>query len=47
MLGTDEGYNPKHSKAFTNLNDIIRDALKRYIKKENTGKFPTDRHSFD
>ena len=46
MLGMDEGYSPKHSKVFANLNDIIRDAVERYIEEVKAGKFPTDRHSF-
>ena len=46
MLGMDEGYSPKHSKIFANLNDIIRDAVERYIEEVKAGKFPTDRHSF-
>jgi 3-methyl-2-oxobutanoate hydroxymethyltransferase len=46
MLGMDEGYSPKHSKIFANLNDIIRDAVERYIEEVKVGKFPTNRHSF-
>ena len=46
MLGMDEGYSPKHSKIFANLNDIIGDAVERYIEEVKAGKFPTDRHSF-
>ena len=46
MLGMDEGYSPKHSKIFANLNNIIRDAVERYIEEVKAGKFPTDRHSF-
>jgi len=46
MLGMDEGYSPKHSKVFANLNDIIRDAVERYIEEVKAGKFPTDKHSF-
>ena len=46
MLGMDEGYSPKHSKVFANLNDIIGDAVERYIEEVKAGKFPTDRHSF-
>jgi len=46
MLGMDEGYSPKHSKIFANLNDIIGDAVERYIEEVKEGKFPTDRHSF-
>ena len=46
MLGMDEGYSPKHSKIFANLNDIIREAVERYIEEVKEGKFPTDRHSF-
>ena len=46
MLGMDEGYSPKHSKVFANLNDIIGEAVERYIEEVKAGKFPTDRHSF-
>ena len=46
MLGMDEGYSPKHSKVFANLNDIIRDAVERYVEEVKAGKFPTDKHSF-
>jgi len=46
MLGMDEGYSPKHSKVFANLNDIIGDAVERYIEEVKAGKFPTDKHSF-
>jgi len=46
MLGMDEGYSPKHSKIFANLNDIIGEAVERYIEEVKEGKFPTDRHSF-
>ena len=46
MLGMDEGYSPKHSKIFANLNDIIGDAVERYIEEVKVGKFPTDKHSF-
>jgi 3-methyl-2-oxobutanoate hydroxymethyltransferase len=46
MLGMDEGYSPKHSKVFANLNDIIGDAVERYIEEVKAGKFPTDMHSF-
>jgi 3-methyl-2-oxobutanoate hydroxymethyltransferase len=46
MLGMDVGFSPKHSKMFANLNDIIGDAVERYIEEVKAGKFPTDRHSF-
>ena len=46
MLGIDEGYSPKHSKNYANLNEVIGEAVRAYIDDVKTGKFPTDKHSF-
>jgi 3-methyl-2-oxobutanoate hydroxymethyltransferase len=46
MLGMDEGYSPKHSKTYANLNDIIWEAVRGYIEEVKAGKFPMDKHSF-
>jgi 3-methyl-2-oxobutanoate hydroxymethyltransferase len=46
MLGMDEGYSPKHSKNYANLNEVIGEAVRAYIDDVKTGKFPTDKHSF-
>ena len=46
MLGMDEGYSPKHSKNYANLNDVIGEAFRTYIEEVKAGKFPTDKQSF-
>jgi 3-methyl-2-oxobutanoate hydroxymethyltransferase len=46
MLGMDEGYSPKHSKNYADLNDVIGDAVRSYIEEVRDGRFPTDKHSF-
>jgi len=46
MLGMDEGYSPKHSKTYVNLNDVIGEAVRGYIDEVKAGKFPMDKHSF-
>jgi len=46
MLGMDVGYSPKHSKKYADLNEVIGDAVRRYIEDVRDGRFPTDKHSF-
>jgi len=39
-LGLLPDFHPKHAKAYLNLHEIIRDAIKRYADEVRSGKFP-------
>jgi 3-methyl-2-oxobutanoate hydroxymethyltransferase len=47
MLGMDDGYSPRHSKVYVDLNTIIFDAVQRYKEDVKDGKFPTHKQSFN
>jgi len=46
MIGMEGGYNPRHARAYLNLNELIGKAVERYIEDVKAGRFPADRHSF-
>ena len=46
MLGMDSSFKPKHVKQYTNLNDIISQAVRHYIKDVISREFPDKVHSF-
>jgi 3-methyl-2-oxobutanoate hydroxymethyltransferase len=37
---------PKHVKKYTNLRDIVADAVKQFIKEIKEGSFPDSEHSY-
>jgi 3-methyl-2-oxobutanoate hydroxymethyltransferase len=45
MLGMKEGPKFKHVKLYTNLNQVIFDAVTRYIEDVRTGRFPAEEHA--
>ena len=46
MLGMDTSFKPKHVKQYTNLHDIVSQAVGHYIKDVISKKFPDKEHSF-
>ncbi len=46
MLGMDKKSSYRHSKKFVDLNDIISQAVKRYIDEVKKAEFPTEFNSF-
>ena len=45
ILGLDNMFNPKHSKKYTQLYDLILKSIKSYKKEVSQKKFPTPRNS--
>ena len=45
FLGFNSDFIPKHAKPYVNLNEIIKDAIQRYIVEVESGDFPTTRQS--
>lgn len=46
ILGMSKDINKKHSKRYADLNTIIDEAVKSYIKDVKEGSFPTEKNSF-
>ena len=46
MLGMMPNFSPKFLKKYANLHGVITEAVQTYIDDVQTGKFPTDEHSF-
>ena len=46
MLGILSDFKPKHTKQYTNLNDIIRGSIQQYAEEVRGIKFPTSEHSY-
>jgi len=47
MLGLLEDKLPKHAKRYTNLAQMIRQAVSEYAAEVHDSKFPTEEHSFE
>ncbi|MCZ6867839.1 MAG: 3-methyl-2-oxobutanoate hydroxymethyltransferase [Chloroflexi bacterium] len=47
MLGLYPDFVPKHTKQYLHLNELISDALRRYVQEVREGAFPTEKESFD
>ena len=47
MLGLYPDFVPKHTKQYLHLNELISDALRRYVQEVREGVFPTEKESFD
>ena len=46
ILGSFADFVPKHAKQYTNLANIMSNAITEYYNEVRDGKFPTDEHSF-
>jgi 3-methyl-2-oxobutanoate hydroxymethyltransferase len=46
LLGLFSGFVPKHTRQYLRLNDLISEAMARYITEVREGAFPTDMESF-
>lgn len=46
MLGLEEAFKPKHVKRYAQLNETVGSIVQEFIKDVQSGKFPTDKHSF-
>lgn len=46
MLGFDENFNPRHVKKYTNLSDIIKKAVVKYVNEVTYGDFPKEHNSY-
>lgn len=46
ILGLYTEFIPKHAKRYTNLTEIIKEALSRYVQEVSEGVFPTEAHSY-
>jgi len=45
MLGMKEGPKFEHVKLYTNLNQVISDAVTKYIEDVEAGRFPAEEHA--
>jgi ketopantoate hydroxymethyltransferase len=45
MLEMKEGPKLKHVKLYANLNQVISDAVTRYIEDVEAGRFPAEEHA--
>jgi 3-methyl-2-oxobutanoate hydroxymethyltransferase len=45
MLRMKEGPKYKHVKLYTNLNQVVSDAVTRYIEDVEAGGFPAEEHA--
>jgi len=46
MLGMDKSFSPKFVKKYADLNEIIADAVGKYVEEIKSGEFPSEEHSF-
>ena len=46
LLGMDNNWNPKFTKKYANLNDVIVKAVSAYIEDVKSGSFPGPEHTF-
>jgi len=47
LLGMDESFSPRFVKQYTNLSNIVGEALETFAGEVREGAFPTEKHSFD
>jgi 3-methyl-2-oxobutanoate hydroxymethyltransferase len=46
MLGFDENFKPKYVKDYANLNETIKDAVKKFVEEVSTSKYPDEEHTY-
>lgn len=46
MLGFDDGFAPKYLKKYADLNEIIKNAVKRFRKEVRSGVYPDEEHTY-
>jgi 3-methyl-2-oxobutanoate hydroxymethyltransferase len=46
MLGLDESFKPKYVKRYVHLNEVIKDAVARFVEEVSAGKYPDDEHTY-
>jgi 3-methyl-2-oxobutanoate hydroxymethyltransferase len=46
MLGLDESFKPKYVKRYAHLNEMIKDAVDRFVEEVSAGKYPDDEHTY-
>jgi len=46
MLGLDESFKPKYVKRYAHLNEVINDAVARFMEEISAGKYPDEKHTY-
>jgi len=46
MLGLDESFKPKYVKRYTHLNEMIKDAVARFMEEVSAGNYPDEKHTY-
>jgi 3-methyl-2-oxobutanoate hydroxymethyltransferase len=46
MLGFDESFKPKYVERYAHLNEVIKDAVARFIEDVSAGKYPDEEHTY-
>jgi len=47
LLGLDSGFKPKFLKTYCDMNEIVHNALEKYVEEVRSEAFPATEHSFD
>ncbi|MBE0519719.1 3-methyl-2-oxobutanoate hydroxymethyltransferase [Candidatus Bathyarchaeota archaeon] len=46
MLGLDESFKPKYVKRYASLNEIIKDAVAKFVEEVSAGNYPDEKHTY-
>jgi len=46
MLGLDESFKPKYVKRYAHLNEMIKDAVTRFMEEVSAGNYPDEKHTY-
>jgi len=46
MLGLDESFKPKYVKRYAHLNEMIKDAVARFMEEVSAGNYPDEKHTY-
>jgi len=46
MLGLDESFKPKYVKRYAKLNNVIKDAVAKFVEEVSSGKYPDEEHTY-
>jgi len=46
MLGLDESFKPKYVKRYAHLNEVIKNAVARFVEEVSAGNYPDDEHTY-
>ncbi len=46
MLGLDESFRPKYVKRYAHLNEVIKDAVAKFVEEVSADNYPDDEHTY-